>query len=216
MNKNLFEAQYNVTKKSKLKLFYESNKVLIYSFIFVLIFSIAAFTYYVEDQEKKRFLLSENYVKAKILLSNGKNDEAFNLLKNIVVSNDDVYSSLALFMILNQNLITDQKEISSLFNNLLEKNKFNEEMRNLILYKKALYNSNYVSESILLDEIKPLLNKKESVWRVHALLLLGEYFMSKNENLKAKDFYIEILNTTDLPRDLYNQAQLKLSLVKND
>ena len=75
MNKNLFEAQYNVTKKSKLKLFYESNKVLIYSFIFVLIFSIAAFTYYVEDQEKKRFLLSENYVKAKILLSNGKNDE---------------------------------------------------------------------------------------------------------------------------------------------
>ena len=210
MNKNLFEAQYNVTKKSKLKLFYESNKVLIYSFIFVLIFSIAAFTYYVEDQEKKRFLLSENYVKAKILLSNGKNDEAFNLLKNIVVSNDDVYSSLALFMILNQNLITDQKEISSLFNNLLEKNKFNEEMRNLILYKKALYNSNNSSENELINILNPVINS-ESIWKSHALYLMAEYFYSNNEKQKSKEFYNQILILQNSNVNIKLESQKRLN-----
>ena len=37
MTDNLFEAQYNVTKKTKIKKFYEENKILIYVFIFLTI-----------------------------------------------------------------------------------------------------------------------------------------------------------------------------------
>ena len=37
MPENLFETQYDLTKKSKLRVFYESNKILLYSFILVVI-----------------------------------------------------------------------------------------------------------------------------------------------------------------------------------
>ena len=79
-----------------------------------------------------------------------------------------------------------------LFDHLLENNKFDKEIRNLLLYKKALYKSNYVDELKLLEEIKPLLNNKESVWRAHALLLLGDFYFSKKEYIKAKIFISEI------------------------
>ena len=42
MNENLIEAQYDVTKKSKLKRFYEANKILIFSVILILIIAIAS------------------------------------------------------------------------------------------------------------------------------------------------------------------------------
>ena len=40
MAENLIEAQYDVTKKSKLKKFYEKNKILIFSFIFSWYFNV--------------------------------------------------------------------------------------------------------------------------------------------------------------------------------
>ena len=46
MAENLFEVQYDVTKKSKLKRFYESNKVFIFSFIFILIIFFGSFSFY--------------------------------------------------------------------------------------------------------------------------------------------------------------------------
>ena len=52
MNENLFEAKYDITKKSKLKRFYESNKILIFSSVFILIFSLVSFNFYIENKEK--------------------------------------------------------------------------------------------------------------------------------------------------------------------
>ena len=56
-------------------------------------------------------------------------------------------------MILNENLISDNNEVSKLFDHLLENNKFKEEEENLLIYKKALFVSNFVNEEDLLREI---------------------------------------------------------------
>ena len=64
MAENLIEAQYDVTKKSKLKKFYENNKILIFSFIVSLMLVFGSFSIYLEKKEKKRVLLSENYLQA--------------------------------------------------------------------------------------------------------------------------------------------------------
>ena len=215
MTNNLIEAQYDITKKSKLKKFYESNKILIYLFIFILIILFGYFSYYLDSKEKKKILLSENYVEAKIYLENGNKVEALNLLKNAIFANDATYSTLSFFMILDQNLIKDYDEVTSLFDHLLANNKFDREIRNLLVYKKALLSSNHVNESELLAELKPLLNK-ETLWRPHALLLLGDYFVSKEEYVKAKEFYIEILSINNLQRDLYDQAKSQLAFFGND
>ena len=215
MTNNLIEAQYDITKKSKLKKFYESNKILIYLFIFILIILFGYFSYYLDSKEKKEILLSENYVEAKIYLENENKVEALNLLKNAIFANDATYSTLSFFMILDQNLIKDYDEVTSLFDHLLANNKFDREIRNLLVYKKALLSSNYVNESELLAELKPLLNK-ETLWRPHALLLLGDYFVSKEEYVKAKEFYIEIFSINNLQRDLYDQAKSQLAFFGND
>ena len=215
MTNNLIEARYDITKKSKLKKFYESNKILIYLFIFILIILFGYFSYYLDNKEKKKILLSEDYVKAKIYLENGNKVEALNLLKNAIFVNDATYSTLSFFMILDQNLIKDYDEVTSLFDHLLANNKLDREIRNLLVYKKALLSSNYVNESELLAELKPLLNK-ETLWRPHALLLLGDYFVSKKEYVKAKEFYIEILSINNLQRDLYDQAKSQLAFFDND
>ena len=107
MANNLFETQYDLTKKSKLREFYESKKIWIYSTIFVLIIIVASYSYYKNSKETKKILLSENYVQAKIYLENGNKTKALEILKNIIFSNDASYSTLSFFMILDENLIDE-------------------------------------------------------------------------------------------------------------
>ena len=215
MNENLFETQYDLTKKSKLKKFYETNKIFIISTTLILIISAASLGFYSGIKEKKKILLSENYLSAKVYLANDERNKVANILKTIILANDSTYSTLSLFLILNENLIDDQRELSNLFDHVIENNKFEKEVKNLIIFKKALFQSNFVSELELLDTVKPLINT-ETVWKPHALLLLGDYFASKKEYLKAKEFYVQILSLKNLHQELYNQARSQLIFVTND
>ena len=215
MTENLFEAKYDITKKSKLKRFYESNKVLIFSSIFILAILLGSFSFYLENKEKKRIMLSEHYVQARIYLENGNKNKAVSILKKVIFANDPTYSTLSFFIILNQNLVTDYKELSTLFDHLLDNNKFEKEVKNLLVYKRALFNSNFISESKLLSDIEPLLNT-ETLWRPHALLLIGDYFVAKKEYIKAKEFYTQILLINNLQKDFYDQARSKLIFITND
>ena len=215
MAENLFKAQYDVTKKSKLKRFYESNKILIFSFILILIILFGSFNFYFESKEKKKILLSENYLQAKIYLENGDRNKAISTLKEVILANDPTYSTLCLFLAMNQNLITDYRELSALFDHLLANNKFSKEIKNLLIYKKALLISSVVDESKLLESLKPLLNTN-TLWKPHALLLLGDYYVSKEEYIKAKEFYQKIFIMKNLHSDLYKQARAKLSVIVNE
>ena len=215
MKENLFEARYDVTKKSKLKKFYESNKILIFSTILVLILALASVSFYSEFKEKKKTLLADNYIEAKVYLENGDKIIAKDILKIIIFANNSTYSTLSLFLILNENLIVDREELLRLFNHVLENNKFEKEVQNLIIFKKALFQSNFVSELELLEATKPLINN-ETLWKPHALLLLGNYFVSKKEYLKAKEFYTQILSLRGLHKELYEQARSQLVFIAND
>jgi len=215
MNENLFEAQYDVTKKSKLKKFYEANKILIFSTALILVISIASASFYSAFKEKKKILLADKYLTAKVYIENDDRNKAKSTLKTVIFADDSTYSPLSLFLILNENLIVDQRELSDLFDHVLKNNKFEKEIKNLIIFKKALFKSNFVSELELLEAVKPLINA-ETVWKPHALLLLGDYFTSKKEYLKAKEFYMQILSLKNLHKEMYNQARSQLIFIAND
>ena len=215
MSENLFEAQYDVTKKSKLRKFYEAYKILIFSSILTLLIAIASVSYYSHAKEKKKILLAENYLTAKIYLENGDRNRAKSILKTVTLANNSTYSTLSLFLILNEKLIIDQGELSNLFDHVLENNKFEKEIKNLIIFKKALFQSDFLSELELLETVKPLTNT-DTVWKPHALLLLGDYFASKKEYLKAKEFYMQILSLKNLHNELYSRARSQLIFIKND
>tara|TARA_Y100000590_G_C15728629_1_gene1016208 strand:+ start:2969 stop:3616 length:648 start_codon:yes stop_codon:yes gene_type:complete len=215
MNDNLFQTQYDVTKKDKIKKFYEKNRIVIFSSIVILLIFIVSLSFYLEDKKKKRILLSENYIQAKIYSKNGKNKEAMEILKEIVLKNDSTYSTLSLFLILDENLLKNKKELSSLFDHVLDNNKFDNDVKNLIIFKKVLFESSYINESDLIASIKPLL-KEENLWKPHALLLLGDYFVSKNEYIKAREFYNKVFSIKNLRKEFYERANSQLILIKNE
>ena len=138
------------------------------------------------------------------------------LLKDIVFSNDQVYSTLSLFIILDEKLIEDYNEVYKLFNHLLENNDFDTEIKNLMLYKKALYSSNYVDEFKFLEETKIILNSEESVWKGHTMLLIGDFYFSKKEYIKAKDFYEKVFSLKNIQNDIINQAKSQLLFIANE
>ncbi len=215
MAENLFETHYDVTKKSKIKRFYETNKILIFIVIFIFLFSFASIGFYLNNRENKIILLSNNYIEAKVLLENGKKEEATKILKNIILANNKSYSALSLFLILNESLITDEVELTSLFNHILENNKFNKEINNLIIFKKALFQSNFVNQEELLEALKPL-TTIETLWKPHALLLLGDYFFAKKEYSEAKKVYLQVLSLKNLHNELYKQARSQLIFITNE
>ena len=189
--------------------------ILIFSTILIIIIAIASISFYSGGKEKKKTLLADNYVEAKIYLENNDRNKAKNILKMVIFADDATYSVLSLFLILNSDLILEQNELSNLFDHVLENNKFEKEVKNLIIFKKALFQSNFVSELELLEALKPLINV-ETLWKPHALLLLGDYFVSKKEYLKAKEFYVQVLSLKNLHKELYEHAGSQLVLITND
>ena len=215
MNEDSIQTQYDLTKKTKIRKIYEEYKNLIYSALLILIITVISINFYLSSKEKKKILLTDNYISAKIYLANGKNNEAKNILKQIVYDDDSTYSTLSLFLILDEDLITDNEEMSNLFEHVLKNNKFEKEVENSIIYKKLLFQANFVSEQELLESIKPLINK-DSIWKPHALMLVGDYFFFKEEYLKAKEFYIQILGLKNIQNELYKQARSQLAFIPND
>ena len=215
MNDNFISGQYDVTKKSKLRQFYDGNKKLIFLILSVLIITIASLNIYSYFKEREKILLSEKYINAKMYLKNGNKIKALNVLNEIIYSNDSTYSSLSLFEIVNENVETDDEKIIKLFEHVLENNKFDKETKNLIILKKAIFETNFTDEQKMLATIKPLINK-ETLWKAHALMLAGNYYFSKGEKLKAKDFFSQILSMDNLNKELLEQANYQLKLIIND
>ena len=84
------------------------------------------------------------------------------------------------------------------------------EIKNLIIYKKALFFADYVEENELLEILNPLI-KTESVWSSHALYLLGEYYFSKNEKRKSKEFFNKIQSLKNVNQDIQKETQKRLN-----
>ena len=131
-------------------------------------------------------------------------------MKEVIDYRDSTYSPLALYFIIDNKLLDNQDEINELFDVLINKTSLEEEIKNLIIYKKALFNADDVNENQLLKILNPLINS-QSVWKSHALYLMAEYFYSNNEKQKSKEFYNQILLTENANQDIIKEAQKRLN-----
>ena len=69
-------------------------------------------------------------------------------------------------------------------NIIIDKTNLELEIKNLVIYKKALYNSDIIDENDLINILNPIINS-DSVWKSHALYLIAEYFYSNNQKIKS-------------------------------
>ena len=198
------------TRKEKIKNFILNNKRKILIFLITIVLLVISFFGYAEFKDYQREKVS-NLFYSTIIDFDGKNKEkTTDKLKQIIKLKDATYSPLSLYFILDNNLISNRSEINTLFDTLIIKTSLDKEIKNLIIYKKGLYNADQVSENELLEILNPII-KSESVWSSHALYLLAEYFYSKDQKLKSKDFFNQIINSKKSNPSIVTESQKRLN-----
>ena len=141
----------------------------------------------------------------KITIENSNDIEQ---LVKIIEKKDPIYSALSLYFIIENDLVNDKKKINNFFD-LVIKSQKEKEIKNLIIYKKGMYNADIVLENELLEILNPIL-KSESVWKSHALLLMADYFDHNNNSIKSKDFLEEIVNSELVNNEIRIEAERRL------
>ena len=197
-------------RNERIKNFFINNKkklIIIISIILVIIIGYLSFE---NTKEKNKIKLANQYNLALIDLNPEIKQKTIDEMVNVVKSNDATYSPLALYHLLDNNLLENNDEINILFNELIEKTKLDNEIKNLIIYKKALFNSDFVSENELLKILNPVINS-ESIWKSHALYLLAEFFYSKDEKQKAKEFFNQIIILPNANNEIKLASQKRLN-----
>ena len=198
------------TRNERIKNFiFNNKKTLISSIIFFIVLIISFYSYQIY-LDKKREDISNRYNSAVIEYEAANKSNIIPILKNIINDKDATYSPLALYFIIDNNLIDDKSEINNLFDILIDKTSLDFEIKNLIIYKKALFNADQINEIELLNILNPLLNS-DSVWKSHALYLVAEFFYSKGEKQKSKDFFEKIVSTENPNTDILTSAKRRLN-----
>ena len=163
----------------------------IFLYIFgILILIIAAIIWFTNNNKTKQTKISDNFINAQILIEKEKN-EAEKILSNIVLEKNSPYSSLSLFLIIENKLIDNKETIINYFDEVINNNSFNEEDLNLLRLKKAIFISDISMEQEILGLINPIINSN-SVWKNHALKFLGDLYYQMVNEKKAKQYYLTL------------------------
>ena len=195
------------TRNEKIKSFFIENKKILISISVFLILILFIFYSYQIYKNGQRELLATKYNSAIIEFENGDKSKIISSMKEVIENKNATYSPLALYFLIDNNLINNKEEINKLFDTLIQKTKLDLNIKDLIIYKKALYNSDNLSENELINILNPIINSK-SIWKSHALYILAEYFDSKNEKNKAKEFFQKIITLENA------NTEIKIKAVK--
>ena len=197
------------TRNEKIKNFFIKNKkklVILLSLIILLILSYFA---YGEFDKRNKIKIANKYNNSIINFISGDKLNVESEMIKIINAKDKTYSPLALYFLLDNNVINSKEKINGLFDILINETKVDKEINNLIIYKKALYNSDFETENNLLKILNPIINS-ESIWKSHGLYLMAEYFLSKNEKQKSKEFFEKILILENSNPQIKLEAQKRI------
>ena len=130
-------------------------------------------------------------------------------IRDSINTKDKTYSPLAFFFLLDNDLITSSNDINSYFDLLINEVSLDKEIKNLTIYKKGLFNSDFVQENELLNIVNPVI-KSESIWKPQALYLMAEFYLSKNQMQKSKEFFEQIVSLENNNPKIKAKAQKRL------
>ena len=198
------------TRNEKIKNFLVNNKSKILTIVISIVVLLLLFFGYGEYKKRDKISVSDEFNSLTIGYNKENNSKILTGLINVIKEKNPTYSPLALYFIIDNGLTDDKNQINEYFDILIEDTSLENEIKNLVIYKKGLYNADIVDEAGILKILKPIINS-ESVWKSHALYLLGEYFYSKQENQKAKDFFEQIVSLENSNLEIKTQAQKRLN-----
>ena len=198
------------TRNEKIKNFFIHNKKKIISGLSFIVILLICYFAFGEYQDRKKIKISDSFNTITINYSKSNREKTAKDLIQIINERNSTYSPLSLYFIIDNKLISEKNTINELFDVVIDETSLDKEIRNLNIYKKALYNANDSSESDLLNILNPVI-KSESVWKSHALYLMAEYFYSKNEMQKSKEFFNQIVNLENANNEIKLESQKRLN-----
>lgn len=198
------------TRREKFKNFIIKNKKILVTSVSSIIIIILLLVFYSEIKFKNQIKLGNKYNEIVLSYEKKNNQNAEEELIDIIQKKDPTYSPLALNFIIDNEIVNDKIKVNELFDIIIEKTNIENEIKNLIIYKKALYNSDNINENDLINILNPILNS-ESVWKSHSLYLLAEYFLSKNEKQKSKEFLVQIIELENANPKIKVEAQKRIN-----
>ena len=198
------------TRNEKIKKFFLDNKknLIIISSIIVIV-TIGYFSFN-EIKKINKAKLADQFNSTVFSFKEEKKEATISELKSIIKQKDTTYSPLALYFLIDNNLVDNNKDINILFDVLIDDTSLKKEVKNLIIYKKALFNSNTIEENELIKLLNPIINS-DSIWKSHSLYLIGEFFYSKNEKQKSKELFNKILELQNSNTDIKLKSQKRLN-----
>ena len=188
----MLKTEVNINFQNKILIFFKKNLKTFIFLIFIIFIILFSFLFYKNLQEKNNIKISEKYTQATILLNKKKIDKSRLLLESIINEKHKFYSPLALYLLIDQSLIKDSVTIIALFDKILKIKNIEKEDLNLIKIKKAIYLFNTGNEELIIKSLNTVINS-DSIWRNMSIKLISEYFLSKNQKIKA-DEYIKLLS----------------------
>jgi len=187
--------------KDKLRSFFKKYKFILFFIIAIILLSVTIFIsrkIYLEQQSKKSLqsFLNINYLIDQKNFQNAK-DELWKLTNSSI----NIYKNLAFSKLLEleSNNPDTQKKIFE----KIESSNLNRDDKTLFQIKRAILFFDNLDEKELL-RILDIQKFKNSPWETLALDVIGDFYQSKNQNQKAKEFYNKIINLKNLP-DIFKQ-----------
>ena len=196
-------------RKEEIKKFFIKHKKKFYFLASLILLTILSTFYYLDNVKKQKVEIANKYIESAINYNLKKKAYYLKEFNEIISTNDTTYAPLALFFLIDNKVLESNEEINRLFNQVLNHSNLDKEIKNLVIYKKALINADFQPGNIMIDILKPVINSA-SFWKPHSLLLLGDYFLFKGEKQKAKDFYSQILTSQKTNENIFNQAQQRI------
>jgi len=197
------------TRKEKIKNFLINKKKTIIAVAIFLLLILFSFFFYQEYEKGHREWLGNKYNTTIIQYETGDKSKILNSMKEIIEDKDKTYSPLAFFYLLDNDLITSKEEINKFFDILINEIDLDKENKNLTIFKKGLFNSEFANENELLNILNPVI-KSESIWKPHALYLMAEYYFAKNEKQKSKEFFELLVSLEGISSKVKMEAQKRL------
>ncbi len=198
------------TRNEKIKNFFIKNKKkLILAIITITVFLVGYFSLG-EYKNKQKINISDDFNSIIIDYSENNKEKTVQDLIKLINKKDSSYSPLSLYFIIDNKLIDEKNKINELFDVIIDEISLDDEIRNLNIYKKALYNADDSTEADLLNILNPII-RSESIWKSHALYLMAEYFYSKNEMQKSREFFTQIINLNEANQEIKLESRKRLN-----
>jgi len=198
------------TRNQKIKDFFVRFKKQLISIFSIIILMVFGYFIYGDLQKKNKIKIADKYNQATIDYYSGDKKNIEQELIEIIEEEDKTYSPLSLYFLLENEIITENNKINELFDVLINETNLEKELKNLVIYKKALFNSEFETENNLIKILNPIINS-ESIWKSHALYLMAEYFYFKNEKHKSKEFFEKIVSEEKSNLSIKKEAQKRLN-----